>query len=38
MEKPKNERGKTSRYGFSGQALTTAGTVIARRGYVVWVK
>jgi hypothetical protein len=32
MEKPKHERGKTSRRGFLGQALTTAGTVIARRG------
>ncbi|WP_413171416.1 2Fe-2S iron-sulfur cluster-binding protein [Anabaena azotica] len=29
MEQPKHERGKTSRRGFLGQALTTAGTVIA---------
>jgi xanthine dehydrogenase YagT iron-sulfur-binding subunit len=29
MEKPQHERGKTSRRGFLGQALTTAGTVIA---------
>ncbi len=38
MEKPKHERGKTSRPGFLGQALTTARRVIARRGYVVSVK
>lgn len=29
MEKPQHERGKTSRRGFLGKALTTAGTVIA---------